>query len=287
MAAFRRMLASLATREESRVAFAVPEGASWPLPLYELVLMTAGYLESRGVEGIELMVVTGEPAPLLLFGERASEAVARLLAARGIALRTGAHPANAEDSDLLLIDGERIAVDRVVTLPRLVGCPIEGLPHDREGFLPVDGHGRVAGVDGVYGAGDLTTFPIKQGGIASQQADAAAEAILAQLGFPIEPRPFQPVLQGVLLTDSDPTYMRARVDAGESSEPRGYSLWWPPSKIAGRYLSPYLTVTAGAPRTPEVRPDRDVIPVEVDIDHAVRAVRGAVGTPADEAVPAS
>ena len=37
-------------------------------------------------------------------------------------------------------------------------------------------------MEGVYAAGDITTFPVKQGGIATQQADAAAEAIAAELG---------------------------------------------------------------------------------------------------------
>ena len=34
----------------------------------------------------------------------------------------------------------------------------------------------------VYAAGDATTFPLKQGGLATQQADAAAETIAAELG---------------------------------------------------------------------------------------------------------
>ena len=60
----------------------------------------------------------------------------------------------------------------------------------RRGFLPVDTHGRVAGVPGVYAAGDATDFDIKQGGIACQQADAAAEAIAADAGVAIDPAPF-------------------------------------------------------------------------------------------------
>ena len=47
------------------------------------------------------------------------------------------------------------------------------------------------GSTGVYAAGDVTTFPLKQGGLAAQQADAAAEAILAGLGVPLMPRPFE------------------------------------------------------------------------------------------------
>ena len=49
-------------------------------------------------------------------------------------------------------------------------------------ILPVDEHARVRGVGGVYAAGDATTFALKQGGLATQQADAAAETIAADLG---------------------------------------------------------------------------------------------------------
>ena len=41
---------------------------------------------------------------------------------------------------------------------------------------------------GVYAAGDGTAFPIKQGGLATQQADAVAETIAAAAGAPVEPR---------------------------------------------------------------------------------------------------
>jgi sulfide:quinone oxidoreductase len=149
------------------------------------------------------------------------------------------------------------------------------VPQDAEGFIAVDDHGRVQALDGVYAAGDVTTFPLKQGGLATQQADAAAEAMLAALGVPIVPRPFEPVLKGVLYTDREPAYLRSTT-SGEGSEPRAYSMWWPPSKIAGRHLAPYLTTRAGAPRAPEVRPERDAIAVDVDVAAAVHAVCDAL-----------
>ena len=128
------------------------------------------------------------------------------------------------------------------------------------------------GADGVYAAGDVTTFPLKQGGLATQQADAAAEAMLAALGVPIVPRPFEPVLKGVLYTDREPAYLRAERRTARGPQPRPYSMWWPPSKIAGRHLAPYLATRAGAPRAPEVRPEHDAIPVSIDVPRAVRAV---------------
>ena len=131
----------------------------------------------------------------------------------------------------------------------------------------------------MYAAGDVTSFPIKHGGLAAQQADAAADAMLAELGLPIAPRPFDPVIQGVLFTDSDPAYLQASLadSAAAPSEPRTFSLWWPPSKIAGRHLSPYLAIRAGAPRTPELRPDADCIRVAVDARAAVQPASGPAG----------
>jgi sulfide:quinone oxidoreductase len=266
--AVRRVLDDAALRLRPRIAFAVGPGTTWPLPLYELALLAATELWARGAR-CEIALVTPETAPLELFGSRASDVVARMLQERGVTVVLGAEPLSAEPGELHLVDGRTIGADRVVALPRVAGRFVEGLPHDPAGFVPVDPHGRVEGVEGAFAAGDITTFPFKQGGLATQQADAAAEAILADLGLPIEPRPFAPVLQGVLYSGGEPTYMSTRL--GEDTlgiTPRNYSLWWPPSKIAGRFLSPYLTVH-GAPRAPEVRPEADVVPVSVDVTEAI------------------
>ena len=67
-------------------------------------------------------------------------------------------------------DHGRLEVDRVVALPTMTGPSISGVPASLGGFLPVDAHGKVLGVDGIYAAGDGTSFPVKQGGLAAQQA---------------------------------------------------------------------------------------------------------------------
>jgi sulfide:quinone oxidoreductase len=121
------------------------------------------------------------------------------------------------------------------------------LPSDARGFLRVDRHGRVRDVPDVYAAGDATHFPIKQGGLACQQADAAAEAIAARAGAAIEPRPYTALLQGVLLTERDATVLRRDTGeaGGEDTAASPQSLWWPPSKIAGRELARHI---GGLPR---------------------------------------
>jgi sulfide:quinone oxidoreductase len=93
----------------------------------------------------------------------------------------------------------------------------------------------------VWAAGDATAFPIKQGGLAAQQADAAAQSIAAAAGVAIEPEPFHPVLRGVLLTGRGEHWIRRDVGGGAGEgEAKRHALWWPPTKVAGRYLAPYL-----------------------------------------------
>jgi hypothetical protein len=51
----------------------------------------------------------------------------------------------------------------------------------------------------------------------------------------------------MLLTDDKPLYMTARITGGQgfSSEVADEPLWSPPTKIASRYLSPYLAEREG------------------------------------------
>jgi len=229
--------------ETARIAFVVPPGSSWALPVYELAIMAATELRNRGREP-EITIVTPEAAPLAAFGAEAGAAITALLTERGIALRTHARVVAAADG-ILAVEGEpHVLADRVVALPRLTGPGIVGLPQDRDGFLPVDEHARVRGVEGVYAAGDATTFSLKQGGLATQQADAAAETIAADLGAAVRPTPFRPVLRGLLLTGGEPLYLRARLTPdGEPLDAADVSrrpLWSPPGKVAGRYLAPLL-----------------------------------------------
>ncbi len=240
--AYEALLRALEGGVDSRVCFVNPSDVAWTLPLYELALMTAAHLADEGVIGADLVVVTPEQEPLSVFGPAASRALRDLLADRGITLRAGTSAVRIESGQLRLKDGGSLVVDRVVTLARLTGPAIRGLPHDQGGFLPVDSHSRVAGLDDVYAAGDGTSFAVKQGGIATQQADAAAEAIVSSFGVPLKPAPIRPTLRGMLLTGIAPVYLRAGARAGAGGHPHATvdPLWWPPSKIAGRYLAPYL-----------------------------------------------
>jgi sulfide:quinone oxidoreductase len=249
------------------IAFVVPDLTTWTLPLYELALMTAREAWSMGADRLKISFLTPEDRPLAIFGGAASEAVAELLDGAAIEFVGSAYTTVGHGHLIVDPGGRRIEVNRVVSLPRLEGLHIPGVPADDDGFVPVDGHGRVRGLEGVYAAGDGTAFPIKQGGLATQQADAVAEAIAAAVGAPIEPEPFRPMLRGVLLTGGDDRFMRSGIAGGEG-EPTvaTHALWWPPTKIAGRYLAPFLYGRDDLAAIERLGGDH--LPVETDLSSA-------------------
>jgi sulfide:quinone oxidoreductase len=273
-AGVQAVLDAVVRGDASDVVFTLPPGAAWTLPVYELAAMAAVELRSRGVRDARLTVVTPEREPLWLFGLVAGRAVRELLAQRGVALRTAGRARAVHDGELELETGEPLAADAVIALPELEGPSFPGLPANEQGFLRVDAHGRVLGARDVFAAGDATAFPIKQGGLATQQADAVAEAIAVDLGFRRDARPFRPVLRGLLLTGGAPLYLRAELGpAGEvrarsdapatiAGQTSSRALWWPPGKIAGRYLAPYLATARPLDLGLEPLTDRTVSPVD-------------------------
>ena len=267
-AGYRQLLRHLREGRIGRLAFVKPAGPTWTLPLYELALMTAADSAAHDRPETELSLITPEKEPLASFGAQASAAVRGLLEQAGVALHTSSIVVGRHPGWLDLAPGDRgIPADRIVIEPRLVGPRIRGIPRGRDGFLPTDRHGRLPGLDGVFAAGDATAFPIKQGGLAAQQADAVAEAIAATVGIDIDPQPFQPVLRGGLLTGAAAHYLRADISggAGDDSTISTEPLWWPPNKLCGRYLAPYLSRQTG--EAADVLPEpEDGIPADIALD---------------------
>jgi sulfide:quinone oxidoreductase len=263
---FTELLAALGRRGVTRLAFVVPRAATWSIAAYELALLTAAERDARRLEGVELALVTHEAAPLDLFGSSASELVAARLEEAQVSLQTSSSVDRFEDGHLRLSAGEPLAVDAAVALPALEVPRLPGLPQRLHGFVQTDAAMHVAGLEAVWAAGDATWFPIKQGGLAAQQADAVAEHIAARAGAPVEPRPFSPVLRGLLLTGREPRYLRneATGGKGDTSAIATSALWWPPAKVAGRFLAPYLATSANDSLEPPVH-DRDAVPVEVQL----------------------
>jgi sulfide:quinone oxidoreductase len=257
-----QVLRDSAAAEPRRLAFVAPPGATWPLPLYELGLMGKRRAVELGLAELDLAIVTPEQAPLIMFGRVASDAVAALLKARGIRVLTSARVSEIEDGALTMIPRRQgLEFSGVVALPALEGHGIRGLPADERGFVPIDQHARVRGTENVYAAGDGANFPIKQGGLATQEADAAAEDIAAKAGAPLDPQPFHPVLHGRLLTGDESLSLRADLagGAGEGAASLDY-LWWPPHKISGRYLPAWL---AGEEPRADPEPPSHSLEVEV------------------------
>jgi CBS domain-containing protein len=209
--------------------------------------------------------VTPEAEPLHLFGRTASDAVSDLLTEAGIEFFGSAEALELREGRLLLSTGE-VPADRVVALPRLHGARIDGIAQTSEGFIPVDEHCEALGAERVFAAGDITSFPVKQGGIAAQQAVVAAEAIAVLAGATLVPCPFRPVLRGLLLTGGEPRYLRRDLGLGDSEWASAAPIWWPPTKIVGRRLTPFLASVAGESE-PEV-PDVAMVDVEVELDRA-------------------
>jgi sulfide:quinone oxidoreductase len=247
------------------ITFAVPSGTTWTLPLYELALITAIRLRAED-NPATINLVTPEEVPLELFGRTVSETVGALLASRGVAFRGSTHPVEFAHSTLSVVPEGRLPSDRVIALPRLRGRAPVGVPVDKLGFIPVDPHCRVQDLADVYAAGDVTAGSIKQGGIATQQADAVASAIAARFGAPVEATPFRPVLRGMLLTGDGVRFMRSDPAGGEGdrSDVSSEVLWWPEGKIAGRFLSHYLARKAH-PVEPQKPLTADAIPVDVEL----------------------
>jgi sulfide:quinone oxidoreductase len=221
------------------VAFVAPPGCTWTLPLYELALMTARDVWAMNMDRVDMHLVTPELAPLAVFGADASAAVAELLDAARIAVHLDVSAQIRRNGRIETGHGADIVVDCIVALPALKAPELAGIPAGAGGFIPVDDRGLVTGLDGVYAIGDATDRPIKQGGLACQQADVTAAHIAARAGADVEVPALAQVLRGRLLTGTHDRFLRR--DPGEDGgTATDQPLWWTPTKVSGRYLSPYL-----------------------------------------------
>jgi sulfide:quinone oxidoreductase len=241
---FRALLGELDERKLGFLVFAVPSGTSRPLPLCELALLSATRSRRRGARA-EITLVTPEQRPLAAFGAQASELVAAELTDRGVRFLGACNPGSVCGGGALTVQsGATIQADRVVAVPVLKGARIAGIAANRWGFVPTDVAGRVQGMADVYGAG-ATAFPIKHGGLATQQADRIAHTIAAELGLTPHELKAKPVLEVKLVCGQRPLLLRVELD--EFGQPTAATLAHTRSdrqptrpKVFARYLNPYL-----------------------------------------------
>lgn len=242
-APLQRVVDELRSGLLSDLVLTAPASVSWTLPVYELALLAAGEAERHGRHPT-ISVVTPETEAVAVFGTHISAEVSSILAARDIALTCGAIPRDVRRDGLRLADGTRVAADRVVAVPALVGQPVSGLPADAHGFLPVT-RGRVDGLADVYAAGDMTSSPVKQGGLAAQQADIVAAAIARRAGASPPPPPSTTTLRAQLFGTPGPWFLEATLDDRGKPMPGRSRLhteapWWPHGTFFGQHLTPWL-----------------------------------------------
>ena len=237
--ALRQVIRDLESGALRAAAFIVPAKRAWALPVYEFAFLAAARSERAGAQ-VELTIVTPERAPLEIFGGQASRGIRELLRQRGVAFRGSTLPFAVEQGALLTTPGRPVPADTVVGAPERTAATLAGLPTERRGFVPTDEFGRVDGRDDLYVVGEASAEHLGHGGIAAQQADAAASAIAASIDPALAPRPFRPVLRAALLTGGAPLYLRADLESQHRTELATRPLWWPPVKITGRHLGPAL-----------------------------------------------
>jgi len=238
---FGELLADIEADFVASVALVVPEATGWTLPAYDLALMLSVWAR-RHERDVDIRIVTAESAPLECFGLRASHRVSQVLERADVTLVCGAEPVLVSDTTMTA-SGRWVTVDRIVSLPRLAGPRLRGLPCDANGFIEVQAQGSVRGCPGVYAAGDGASHALKQGGLAAQQADQAARALLCDAGLRVPELTDPPTLRGVLATPDGPLYLEASDGYGSpraASTATLWPLWYPPGKVATRWLGPFL-----------------------------------------------
>jgi sulfide:quinone oxidoreductase len=248
---FRSIVGDLDSGRVTSLVFVVPNWPVWTLALYELALLTAHRARASGV-AVNLTFVTAEPRPLKAFGRNAADAIERLLDDAGISLHAGELAAAVPGPGRMQVSDGELTADRIVTLPRVVGPAVPGLPAGSGWFTPIDDYCRVPNTDGrVFAAGDATDSAVKHGGLGAQQADTAAQGIAHLAGAAPRPGPLEPIIRGTLLTGDKPLYLEARLigGLGWSSEVHERRPWPLDDKVVAEELAPYLAGLAATPDT--------------------------------------
>jgi sulfide:quinone oxidoreductase len=199
------------------LAVVIPPGPAWPLRGYELALIIALEAYSMSADH-RTTLVTPEATPLELLGPGAVEAVSNELEKAGVAVVSAARVEVEHGHTTTVVlhpSGQRVEAGRILALPVLRGRAISGIPTDENGFIEVDEHCRVRGLDGVWAAGDAIAFALKSGGFAAEQADVAAQDIAATAGAAVEARPFDPDSREELAGLPAGRFLKAQLAVGD------------------------------------------------------------------------
>jgi sulfide:quinone oxidoreductase len=239
--AFRAILDDVESGSVRSIAFVVPDGPVWSLPIYELALLTAHHARMSALD-VTLRIATAERRPFDGLGSTAAEAIERLLDDSGIVLHADV-AADVPGPGRVRIGAQELSVDRIVTLPRMIARSVPGLPTGDGGFTPIDRYCCVPRTEGrVFAAGDATDSPFKHGGLGALQADTAAQGIAHLAGAGAPPEPLMPVVRATVLTGEGPLYVLASGSgaAGWRSEVGERAPWPLDHKVAAEELGPRL-----------------------------------------------
>jgi sulfide:quinone oxidoreductase len=241
---YRRVLEEIDAGRTAQLAFVLPPGPVWPLPLYELALLTARRARTAD-RTLHMEFVVPEPRPLAAFGGNAGETMARLLADAGVTLHAGAQVDISSPRRLAVQPGEIVIhPDRIISLPTIGGPDVRGIPGfalDR--FLHIDEYCRVPDTGGrIYAAGDATDLPVKHGGLGAQQADVAAAGIAHLAGAGPAPERLRPRINASLLTGEKPLYLSAYLIDGKGWRASIYEEppWPAEQKVIAEELGSFL-----------------------------------------------
>jgi len=245
------------------VLFLIPPNNKCAGPLYEIVFMLDTHLRRQHARSpVKIVWATFEQSYIQAFGPKLHEVVTHEFAERGIEGHREKLATEVTASQVRFQDGEAIDYDELISFPPYVSAVrYDALPSDERGFIQTDPLTRaVQGVSDVYAPGDAGDFPVKQAFLAFLQADATAEAIVADVQRQAEPRvTFDPVSMCVmeqfdkatfaqvpLRVTGDPKHpVEVRPDAGDDYKVGVGPVWRLGKKLLGIYLP--MRFRAGEP----------------------------------------
>ena len=231
-----------------RIAFVVPTGVTWSLPLYELALMAARRAYEMSLDDVELTFVTPEERPLAIFGPGPSDDVRELLEHAGITVHCSVHAEvpRKGSSSCAPVARRSLRPDRHARAASRARDPLAAerrrrIPTDRQPRPRRRRRGRIRG-GRRHELPDQTGRDRMPAGRRRRGGDREGRRRIARAAF-VQAGPARAAdhRRGIALHAHD---LSGR--EGDTAQTSPETLWWPPSKVAGRYLAPYLHETEEA-----------------------------------------
>lgn len=215
-------------------------------PMFEFLFGIERQLRREGRrEQFKLVFFNPSPKPGIRLGEKT---VAQLLARmqrQGIETHLG-HKMLRFEADKVVTEGGEFAADLILFMPGLTGpawLDDSELPRSEGGFVAADAHCRAHGLEHVYVAGDIGSYPgpdwmAKQ----AHQADLQAEAVASNIAATLRGQPANHGFKTELscIVDSlDRGLLVYRSPSRTLTSPNLRLLHWLKHRFEARYLKAY------------------------------------------------